>query len=182
MDESLMTTSSNLIEQVTLTGNEYLLVYNVFSLVVASMFAAFVYFLMNSSQVAKQYRNAVVVSPGRIARFEVARVAHSEHADVPRDAARHHRCARGHCFDNDVGAAFHRRRVDEDVGAADGDASKPVGKGTGLGLSICKGIIEAHGGRIWAENVHDGLVFNFIVPLMWEGMPPQQLPMDTEIE
>lgn len=62
MDESLMTTSSNLIEQVTLTGNEYLLVYNVFSLVVASMFAAFVYFLMNSSQVAKQYRNAVVVS------------------------------------------------------------------------------------------------------------------------
>ncbi len=54
--------------------------------------------------------------------------------------------------------------------------------GTGLGLSICKGIIEAHGGRIWAENVHDGLVFNFIVPLMWEGMPPQQLPIDTEIE
>jgi bacteriorhodopsin len=62
MDEPLMTTSSNLIDQVMLTGNEYLLVYNVFSLVVASMFAAFVYFLMNSSQVAKQYRNAVVVS------------------------------------------------------------------------------------------------------------------------
>ena len=54
--------------------------------------------------------------------------------------------------------------------------------GTGLGLSICKGIIEAHGGRIWAENMPDGLAFNFTLPLIWEGAPPPQLPMDTEIE
>lgn len=54
--------------------------------------------------------------------------------------------------------------------------------GTGLGLSICKGIIEAHGGRIWAENVSDGLAFNFTLPLTWEGSPPPQLPPDTEIE
>jgi two-component system sensor histidine kinase KdpD len=54
--------------------------------------------------------------------------------------------------------------------------------GTGLGLSICKGIIEAHGGRIWAENISDGLAFNFTLPLTWEGAPSPQLPMDTETE
>lgn len=54
--------------------------------------------------------------------------------------------------------------------------------GTGLGLSICKGIIEAHGGHIWAENVPDGLAFNFTLPLMWDGARAPQLPIDTEIE
>ena len=54
--------------------------------------------------------------------------------------------------------------------------------GTGLGLSICKGIIEAHGGRIWAENIADGLAFNFTLPLTWDGANAPQLPMDTENE
>jgi two-component system sensor histidine kinase KdpD len=54
--------------------------------------------------------------------------------------------------------------------------------GTGLGLSICKGIVEAHGGRIWAENLHDGLAFNFTLPLTWDGAKPPQLPMDAEAE
>ncbi|HLO32992.1 MAG TPA: ATP-binding protein [Anaerolineales bacterium] len=54
--------------------------------------------------------------------------------------------------------------------------------GTGLGLSICKGIIEAHGGHIWAENLPDGLAFNFTLPLTWDGAKPPQLPMDTEAE
>ncbi|NUM43172.1 MAG: sensor histidine kinase KdpD [Anaerolineales bacterium] len=49
--------------------------------------------------------------------------------------------------------------------SAGGAGAGGVG-GTGLGLSISKGIVEAHGGRIWAQNrAGGGALFTFALPL-----------------
>jgi two-component system sensor histidine kinase KdpD len=57
------------------------------------------------------------------------------------------------------------------------DRLGPAG-GSGLGLTICRGIIGAHGGRIWLEPTEVGAAFRFSLPL--EGPRMSALPAEEQ--
>jgi two-component system sensor histidine kinase KdpD len=56
--------------------------------------------------------------------------------------------------------------------------ARPSMSGVGLGLTVCRGIVQAHGGQIWAENrTGGGASFRFTLPIV--GEPPASPPVEA---
>jgi PAS domain S-box-containing protein len=69
-----------------------------------------------------------------------------------------------------------RERVFDKFEQIQSSSTRKVG-GTGLGLAISRGIVEAHGGRIWVEEVTEGARFVAILPVTPPENPPDEQPV-----
>ncbi len=82
-------------------------------------------------------------------------------------------------FDNGPGVAEDaRERIFERFYQA--DVSRSGDEGTGLGLAICKHIIEAHGGRIWAEGNSQGKGGQFLFTVLKADEEVEPAPMAAD--
>jgi signal transduction histidine kinase len=62
-------------------------------------------------------------------------------------------------------------RIFEPFEQVDSSDSREKG-GTGIGLAICRGIVERHGGRIWAESeLGEGTTVHFTLPRAFVSQP-----------
>jgi K+-sensing histidine kinase KdpD len=66
----------------------------------------------------------------------------------------------------------------------DGDVSTREPSGTGMGLAIAKGIVEAHGGKIWIESAAagKGTRVDFTLPIGDEETPDEPQPQKSTSE
>lgn len=84
-------------------------------------------------------------------------------------------------FDNGPGVPEDlRERIFERFYQA--DVSRSGDEGTGLGLAICKHIVEAHGGRIWAEGNDKGKGGQFLFTLLKPDASNQVESADEVVE
>ena len=60
-------------------------------------------------------------------------------------------------------------------GSGERDAGRNRPSGMGMGLSIARGIVEAHGGRIWIEGGGRGARVLFTLPIGDEEAPVEKL-------
>ncbi len=67
--------------------------------------------------------------------------------------------------DNGIGiTAEERHKLFDKFYQIDTSVTRKHG-GTGLGLAICRGIVEAHGGKIWIDDKYtNGAAFKFTIP------------------